>query len=409
MNNFKERYLKNPYFKSGLLMLVLGIFSYFGFTMAFGYGGTFFSTPILAPNVTAVNVPLSVSSSQAGEVVKDIGDLSVAVAVPAGAVDGRTIFSIKPGVIGLYNAPASQSGADIFGSQTFDIEARDIENKLVYKFNKELSFTVYVTNLPQDSSNLGLYYFNEGGKAWNLIPDAIFDFENNNITFKANHLTNFAIFEVLGKPASINAQALTDEVGLYGGGVKKIAVEQLTILNDKLYNNVKGRIILKVEDNGEAYYVNPANKIAYYLGRPDDAFAIMRGQGIGITNEDLNKIPLGLSGLSGKDSDGDGLMDLFEEAIGTNKDLTDSDEDGFSDKDEVESGFNPLNKENKKISNSFSSKHAGKIFLQVQNKGEAWYVYNNLRYYLGRPADAFDVMRNLGLGISDDNFNSLTE
>jgi len=48
---------------------------------------------------------------------------------------------------------------------------------------------------------------------------------------------------------------------------------------------------------------------------------------------------------------------------------------------------------------------SGKILLDVERNGEAWYVYpvDNHRYYLGRPNDAFNIMRNLGLGISNEN------
>lgn len=51
----------------------------------------------------------------------------------------------------------------------------------------------------------------------------------------------------------------------------------------------------------------------------------------------------------------------------------------------------------------------GKILLDVENKGEAWYVYPGdfHRYYLGTPADAYNIMRNLSLGISNDNFSKL--
>jgi len=53
---------------------------------------------------------------------------------------------------------------------------------------------------------------------------------------------------------------------------------------------VVGKILIDVEDSGRAYYINPADKKAYYLGRPKDAFRIMREKGLGIKNADLDKI-----------------------------------------------------------------------------------------------------------------------
>ncbi len=48
---------------------------------------------------------------------------------------------------------------------------------------------------------------------------------------------------------------------------------------------------------------------------------------------------------------------------------------------------------------SLSDRLAGKILLQVENNGEAWYLepVTKQRAFLGRPADAFRVMRELGL------------
>ena len=136
----------------------------------------------------------------------------------------------------------------------------------------------------------------------------------------------------------------------------------IQITNQSLYNRLKGKIILKVEENGEAYYVSPTKQEMYYLGRPDDAFRIMREQGIGITDENISKFQA-------------------------------------SDKE-----YNIS-----KIDLIFTNKHLGKIFLQVEQNGEAHYIYpnNGMRYYLGRPKDAFNIMRNLGLGISNNDFNNL--
>jgi len=113
-----------------------------------------------------------------------------------------------------------------------------------------------------------------------------------------------------------------------------------------LAEKVKGKILLQVEEHGEAWYVYPNSLQRYYLGRPADAFDIMRNLGLGISEKDFNNL------------NGYGRKSL-----------------------------------------------SGKILLRVHAHGEAYYVYpNDLKmYYLGRPADAFDIMRNLGLGITNDN------
>jgi len=113
--------------------------------------------------------------------------------------------------------------------------------------------------------------------------------------------------------------------------------------------NLSGRILLQVEGNGEAWYVNPLDNYRYYLGRPDDAYKLMRFFGLGATNVDIN---------------------LF-------------------------------------LRSRAPSRLAGRILLKVQDKGQAYYV-NPLDlklYYLGRPEDAFSLMRAQALGISNKNLD----
>jgi len=55
---------------------------------------------------------------------------------------------------------------------------------------------------------------------------------------------------------------------------------------------LSGRILLQVEQNGEAWYVNPVDGKRYSMGRPQDAFNLMRELGLGITDSDLNQIPI---------------------------------------------------------------------------------------------------------------------
>jgi len=108
--------------------------------------------------------------------------------------------------------------------------------------------------------------------------------------------------------------------------------------------NLKGRILLQVESKGEAWYFNPVNSRRYYLGRPTDAYNLIRSLGLGVNNKNLAAFKL--------------------------------------------KGPQAL---------------AGRILLQVESKGEAYYVspLDLKLYYLGRPLDAFNLMRSQGLGISN--------
>lgn len=116
---------------------------------------------------------------------------------------------------------------------------------------------------------------------------------------------------------------------------------------------VSGYIVLQIEKNGEAWYIYPKDLRRYYLGRPDDAFSIMRRLGLGISNANLAKIPIA------------GSKDTGDTALRT--------------------------------------KLSGYILIQVEKNGEAWYVYpkTKQRYFLGRPADAYSIMRGLGVGITN--------
>jgi hypothetical protein len=63
-------------------------------------------------------------------------------------------------------------------------------------------------------------------------------------------------------------------------------------LSQSVPSNVVGRFILKVEDNGKLYYVNPVNKQVTYVGGPADAQALIKSVGLGISNSDINQIAI---------------------------------------------------------------------------------------------------------------------
>lgn len=108
--------------------------------------------------------------------------------------------------------------------------------------------------------------------------------------------------------------------------------------------SLSGRVLLQVESKGEAWYVSPLNGQRYFLGRAADAAKIIRSLGLGVSNRDL-------TAWRGK----------------------------------------------------APAKLSGRILLQVEAKGEAYYVnpLNLQLVYLGSPETAFAIWNKLALGVSN--------
>lgn len=175
-------------------------------------------------------------------------------------------------------------------------------------------------------------------------------------------------------------------------------------------SQLSGRILLQVQSHGEAWYVSPVDFKRYFLGRPLDAFNLMKNYGIGITDSDLAKIPIGfISNASTADSDKDGIDDDLEKAIGTDPNKIDTDNDNFNDKIEIDNNYNPNGPGKLYVNSNFTKNSLGKVFLQIEKNGEAWYVnpVDNKRYFLNRPTDAFNVMKKLGLGIANSDLEKI--
>ncbi len=126
-----------------------------------------------------------------------------------------------------------------------------------------------------------------------------------------------------------------------------------TFAQAPINKRLSGKILLQVESKGEAWYVNTDNQKRYYLGRPADAFYMMRELGLGVSEVDYGK---------------------FENN-----------------------------------GNKAPTRLAGKILLRVQEHGEAYYVNpSDLKmFYLGTPKDAFEVMRSQGLGIANKDLEKI--
>ena len=123
--------------------------------------------------------------------------------------------------------------------------------------------------------------------------------------------------------------------------------------NTNSSTSLKGRILLQVQDKGQAWYVNPVDSKKYSLGQPQDAYNLMRRLALGISNSNFAAIE-----------------------------------------------NNP----------SAWKRLAGRILLKTEDSGRAYYFdpTNYQLYYLGRPKDAFDVMRTRGLGITNSDLQKIS-
>jgi hypothetical protein len=176
------------------------------------------------------------------------------------------------------------------------------------------------------------------------------------------------------------------------------------------YDQFKGKIIMRPESHGETYYISPIDSKIYYLSSAATAYTVMGQLGVGITPVDLDKFKPAYIPNNDLDTDGDGLSDKFELSLDFNPNSEDTDGDGWDDKLELESNNSVTGPGPAKYDFTFAANHAGNIYLDVVGgHGEAWYINpaDNLRYYLGTPEDAFAVMKNSAIGVSELDFNRL--
>jgi len=223
----------------------------------------------------------------------------------------------------------------------------------------------------------------------------------------------------VGEESEITTSTATSTITSSTGNALKeirnkfVALEKSLIkkINKLLTKRLLGHILLQVENHGEAWYLDPVSSARYYLADGESAYTALRQFGLGITNADITKIPVGSYSYTGDvDTDSDGLSDKIENGLGTNPNLADTDKDGVGDGEEIlKKNTNPLNSKKLTYSNSLIKRIKGRIVIQTEKKGEAWYINpaDGKRYYLADGPMAYQVMRYLSLGITNANIRQL--
>ncbi len=75
-------------------------------------------------------------------------------------------------------------------------------------------------------------------------------------------------------------------------GVEKLKYDQ------KLIKRLAGMILIQADHNGEIWYVNPSDNKRYYMPDGDTAYQLMKYLSLGITDNDLKKVPSYLVGYN---------------------------------------------------------------------------------------------------------------
>jgi len=91
--------------------------------------------------------------------------------------------------------------------------------------------------------------------------------------------------------------------------------------DQKLANQLKGKILLQVETRGQAWYINPKDGKRYYLKDGEAAYQIMRYLSLGITDKDLAQIPANIVTDSGLEAVKLSFDKIKEATLAGNKDL----------------------------------------------------------------------------------------
>jgi hypothetical protein len=89
-----------------------------------------------------------------------------------------------------------------------------------------------------------------------------------------------------------DGQTAYEMLRAFGLGVSENDYAKIVAGDLRLKTKLKGRIILRAQAHGEAYYINPKDLSVTYLKDGEAAYQAMRNLSIGITNNDLSRIPI---------------------------------------------------------------------------------------------------------------------
>lgn len=171
-----------------------------------------FSTVIPA-HLEAFNMPLTILPTQSGTLRQNTSSGEVLLGVPKGSATSKITFTIIEEPLASANSWMVAQGSGLINSVFYNVGAKDQNGNPVTSFPNYITITLPIPKLLVDTDSLGVYWFKEAAGEWVLIPDAIFNKAAGKVSFRVNHLTEFAVFKTIEQPETL--RALSQKKGVF--------------------------------------------------------------------------------------------------------------------------------------------------------------------------------------------------
>ena len=174
---------------------------------------------------------------------------------------------------------------------TIDAKLRDEYNKLKVLV-KKLSYRVSQLEKDVINKEKELAKYKDQGLTNRLKGRILLQAEENGEAWYVDAKTEKKFYLKDGEAAYTALQAFG--LGITNADLAQVPTEGSSATgNSALIERLKGKILLQVEGNGEAFYVHPETGKRHYMRNGTEAYRIMRELSLGITNDDLRKIEVG--------------------------------------------------------------------------------------------------------------------
>ena len=141
-----------------------------------------------------------------------------------------------------------------------------------------------ISNTAESASNAGAFTSKNASTINKTLGYILLQVENHGEAWYVDPITEKRYYMKDGPTAY-------EMMRSFGLGITEADYAKVEAGNLTLKNRLRGRIILRVQEHGEAYYIHPKDLSVYYLQNGEEAYRIMRLYSLGITNTDLSGIP----------------------------------------------------------------------------------------------------------------------